>query len=185
VCSSDLAARAQLGAIRAVATPLLDTVGVLPYAKIGSIHGDPTEPMRVANGTASLDTLDQGTVDALLAAGGLDADLPLASVEIRTLGGATERDERSSAVGGRSTRHLLNVYAAPVPTLSDDIRLAAARTVIDSTLRWQGPSPLVNFVGRANDADAFTRCWSDEQREKLGAVRRTHDPSGVFAPSPA
>lgn len=175
------AAQAQLAPLRAVATPLLDTVGVLPYAQVGSIHADPTAPMPVANGTASLETLEQATVDALLAAGGLDVDLPLSAVEIRTIGGATLDPPEPDAVGGRSTQHLLNVYAAPVPTLTDEVRLAAARSVLDATGPWHAPTPLVNFVGRANTPDAFAHAWSADQRTRLDEVRAAHDPGGVFA----
>lgn len=174
------AARAQLAALRAVATPLLDTVGVLPYAQIGSIHGDPTAPMPVANGTASLSALEPATVHALLAAGGLDVDLPLSAVEIRTLGAATQREAEPDAVGGRATSHLLNVYAAPVPSLTDEARLAAVRSVLDATARWQEATTVVNFVGRANTAAAFDASWSDEQKTRLAEVRRAHDPEGVF-----
>lgn len=174
------AAQRQLDPLRSVATTLLDTVGVLPCAHVGAIHADPTAPMPVANGTASLATLEQATVDALLAAGGLDTDLPLSAVEIRTLGGATQRESAPDAVGGRSTAHLLNVYAAPVPSLSDEVRLAAARSVLDAATPWQEPTTLVNFVGRANTADAFENSWSDEQNTRLADVRRAHDPDGMF-----
>lgn len=174
-------AQAQLAALRSVARPLLDTVGVMPYAQVGSIHGDPAEPMPVANGTASLAALAPGAVDALLAVGGLDTDLPLAAVEVRTLGGATQRGSVPDAVGGRPTASLLNVYAAPSPSLADEDRLAAARSVLDATAPWQAPITLVNFVGRANGAGAIDGSWSDDQRRRLGEVRRAHDPEGVFA----
>ena len=118
VASIDAPAQAErhLAAIRAVAPPVLDTIGRLPYGRIGTIHGDPVTPMPVANGSATLATLDAGTVAALLAAAGPGTDAPLASVEIRTLGGAAARPAPvPNAVGGRSAAHDLNVYAAPDP----------------------------------------------------------------------
>lgn len=172
------AAQAQLAPLRALATPLLDTVGVLPYASVGSIHADPTAPMPVASGTASLAALEPATIDALLAAGGLDVDLPLSAVEIRTLGGATQHGPEPDAVGGRSTTHLLNVYAAPVPSLADEVRLAAGRSVLAAAAPWQGATNLVNFVGRVNAPGAFDRSWSDEQRARLAEVRRAHGSDG-------
>ena len=54
------AARAQIDDIRGVARPVLDTVGDLPYGQLGTIHGDPRDPMAVVNGTVSLATLDAG-----------------------------------------------------------------------------------------------------------------------------
>jgi FAD/FMN-containing dehydrogenase len=171
----------QLAGIRTAADPLLDTVGVLPYDRLGSIHGDPTAPMPVANGTVSLATLDRDAVAAVLAAAELGSDRPLSSVEIRTLGPATGRGpEPGDAVGGRGTPHLLNVYAAPVPSLTDDARLAAARAVLDAMRPWQAPVSLVNFVGRANAADAIAGSWTPEQNALLDEIRERHDPDGQF-----
>ncbi len=178
---ADAAAEAQLAGMRAVASPVLDTVGMLSYGKLGTIHGDPTSPMRVLNGTASLAALDENTVEAILAAAGLDADRPLSSVEIRTLGPATRSALREAdAVGGRSTPHLLNVYAAPDPSLADADRIAAARAVLDAAASWRAPVNLVNFVGRANDADATAHSWTREQNDRLDSIRGAHDPDGLF-----
>ena len=144
-------AEAQLADMRGVAKSLLDTVGVLPYGHIGKIHGDPVAPMPVANGAESLASLGADTVAAVLAAADLGSDLPLSSVEIRTLGPATRRQPPvPDAVGGRSTAHLLNVYAAPNPSLDDKTRLDAVRAVLDAAAPWRAPVNLVNFVGRAN-----------------------------------
>ncbi len=174
-------AQAQLADMRGAADPLLDTVDVLPYQRIGTIHGDPVAPMPVANGAATLDSLEAETVDAVLAAADLGSDLPLSSVEIRTLGPATRRQPPvPDAVGGRSSAHLLNVYAAPNPSLDDDARLDAARAVLDAVSPWRAPVNLVNFVGRANAADAIERSWTPEQNDRLDAIRGAHDPDALF-----
>ncbi len=172
---------AALAGIRSAAAPLLDTIDVLPYARLGTIHGDPTAPMPVANGGTTLSELAGETVSALLGAADITGDRPLSSVEIRTLGpAARSAPATTDAVGGRSTAHLLNVYAAPVPSLSDQARLAAAREVLDAVERWRAPQNLVNFVGRANPDDAIIHSWSAEQNAQLDAVRAQHDPDGQF-----
>ena len=183
VASVDAPASAerQLAAIRAVAPPLLDTIGRLPYERIGTIHGDPVAPMPVASGSATLATLDADAVAALLAAAGPDADAPLSSVEIRTLGGAVARQAPvPNTAGGRSAAHDLNVYAAPDPALSDGERLAAVRSVLGSVAQWRAPVELINFVGRANDADTVRRSWSPEDGDRLDAIRSRHDLAGMF-----
>ena len=173
--------RAQLDDLCGVARPLLDTVADLPYGQLGEIHGDPREPMPVVNGTASLTTLDSDTVHAVIGAADLEGDRPLASVEIRTLGPATRSGLLEvDAVGGRSTAHLLNVYGAPVPTLTDADRIAAVRGVLGVVEQWQAPVNLVNFLGRANDADAVMHSWTGEQHDRLDSVRARHDPDGLF-----
>jgi FAD/FMN-containing dehydrogenase len=183
LASTDAPASAerQLAAIRAVAPPSLDTTGMLRYDRIGTIHGDPVTPMPVANGSATLAALDTGTVAALLATAGPQTDAPLSSVEIRTLGRAAARQAPvPNAVGGRSAAHLLNVYAAPDPALSDIERLAAVRAVLDAVAQWRGPIELINFVGRANGADAVLRSWSPDQNDRLDAIRGRRDPAGML-----
>jgi hypothetical protein len=175
------AAHAQLADIRHVARPLLDTVGDLPYGQLGTIHGDPRVPMPIVNGTASLASLTGDTVDAVLGAAGLEADHPLSSVEIRTLGPATKPlASPADAVGGRSTAHLLNVYAAPVPGLTDGERIAAVRGVLGAVQPWRTAVNLINFVGRANHADAVVHSWTPEQNDRLDSIRAGHDPDGLF-----
>ena len=183
VASTDAptSAERQLAAIRAVARPLLDTIGRLPYERIGTIHGDPVTPMHVANGSAALATFDADTVADLLEVAGPQTDTPLSSVEIRTLGGAVARQAPvPNAVGGRSAAHNLNVYAAPDPALGDSERLAAARSVLDSVTQWRASIELINFVGRANQADAVLRSWSPGQNDRLDTIRSWHDPAGMF-----
>lgn len=178
---SSAAAQAQLDDIRTVAKPVLDTVGDLPYGQLGTIHGDPRDPMPVANGTISLATLDADTVDAVLGAADLEADRPLSCVEIRTMGPATRTGiPEADAVGGRSAAHLLNVYGAPVPTLTDADRIAAVRGVLGAVQPWRAPVTLINFVGRANGADAVVHSWTAEQNDRLDSIRAQHDPDGLF-----
>ena len=174
-------ARALIDDIRGVARPVLDTVGDLPYGQLGTVHADPRDPMAVVNGTVSLATLDAGTVDAVLGAADLEADRPLASVEIRTLGPATRLGPSAGdAVGGRSTPHLLNVYGAPAPTLTDSDRIDVVRSALGAVEPWRAPVNLINFVGRANGADAVLHSWTTEQHDRLDPIRGRHDPDGLF-----
>ena len=169
--------------MRAVAEPLLNTVGALPYERIGTIAGDPrgADAGRQRSGVARLG-LEPATVEAVLAAADLGSDLPLSSVEIRSPGPATRRQPPvPDAVGGRSTAHLLNVYAAPDPSLDDNARLDVVRAVLDAVAPWRAPVNLVNFVGRANGADAIEQSWTPEQNDRLDAIRKTHDPD-AFCP---
>ena len=178
---SSAAAHAQLDDIRRVARPLLDTVGDLPYSQLGTIHADPRDPMPIANGTASLATLDADTIDAVLGAADLEADRPLSSVEIRTLGPATRQKlPEADAVGGRSTAHLFNVYGAPVPTLTDAGRIAAVRGALRAVQPWRAPVNLINFVGRANGVDAVVHSWTAQQNDRLDSIRALHDPDELF-----
>jgi hypothetical protein len=179
--ASSAEAQVQINDMRLVAQPLLDTVGNLPYAQLGTIHADPRDPLPVANGTASLTTLDADTVDAVLGAADIEADLPLANVEIRTMGPATHPEiPDADAVGGRSAAHLLNVHAAPIPTLTDADRIHAVRSVLGAVEPWCEPVTLINFVGRANGDNAVVGSWTAAQHDRLDSIRAQHDPDGLF-----
>jgi hypothetical protein len=179
--ASSVEAQVQINDMRLVAQPLLDTVGNLPYAQLGTIHADPRDPLPVTNGTASLTTLDADTVDAVLGAADIEADLPLANVEIRTMGPATRPGAPDAdAVGGRSAAHLLNVHAAAIPTLTDADRIRAVRSVLGAVEPWQESVTLINFVGRANGDNAVSGSWTAAQHDRLDSIRAQHDPDSLF-----
>ena len=74
IALGDVAEAEQLLApMRAVATPVIDAVGVMPYAAIGAVHADPPDPMPVHEDHALLRELTPETVDALLAVAGPQA----------------------------------------------------------------------------------------------------------------
>ena len=81
--------------IRAVATPLLDAVGVMPYAAIGAIHADPPGPMPVRERGGLLTALSDAAVDILVDAVTPPVGQLLPVVEIRALGGRMRRNPPS------------------------------------------------------------------------------------------
>ena len=166
-----------------MAPPSLDTTGMLRYDRIGTIHGDPVTPMPVANGSGHTGRPGYRYRRGLARHRRPADRCPIVpSVEIRTLGRAAARQAPvPNAVGGRSAAHLLNVYAAPDPALSDIERLAAVRAVSWTLFaQWSGPIELINFVGRANGADAVLRSWSPDQNNRLDAIRGRRDPAGML-----
>ncbi|MCE3552938.1 FAD-binding protein [Pseudonocardia sp. RS11V-5] len=94
---------ALLAPLRAVAGPVLDTSADMPYPAIDAVHMDPVDPMPMWDRGTALSALPAEAVDALLAVAGPQADVPLAMVEIRLLGGAiARRPEVPNAVASRS-----------------------------------------------------------------------------------
>jgi FAD/FMN-containing dehydrogenase len=168
--------------IRRLAVPLVDTIAALPYAQIGSVHGDPTAPMPVMSGGAALTTAGQTVVEALLDVAGPERDLPVAVVELRALGGALARSPATpNAVGGRDAAWNLFASAAPVPGIDSATRRDAVRAVLESVRAWRAPTNLANFVGRANDAADLRHSWTDDQNERLDAVRTASDPDRLVS----
>ncbi|MET0693428.1 MAG: FAD-dependent oxidoreductase [Propionibacteriaceae bacterium] len=174
-------AEALLAPIRSVATPLIDAVGDLPYAAIGSIHNDPVNPMPVAEGGVTLRAFGSDTADALLAAAGPDVDVPLVAVEIRHLGGALSRQPTvPNAVGGRDAAYGLHVVGAPVPELLETVIPQVIRGIFAALGPWRTGGALVNFVGKANDPDSLRNAWPAEIAERLDQVRASYDQQGRF-----
>ena len=89
---------ALLAPMRAVAAPVLDSVGPMSYADVDRIHMDPTEPMPAVARGGLLHSMPSALVDTLLGVAGPDVEVPLAAVEVRLMGGALSRPQLSRQV---------------------------------------------------------------------------------------
>lgn len=170
---------ALLAPMRAVATPLLDTVADLPYAAVDAVHMDPTDPMPVWDRGTTLAELPAAAVDALLATAGPQVDVPLVMVELRLLGGAIGRPPAvPNAVAGRDAAfsvYSLGLLAGP-PV---EVVAASCAAVVEALRPWEHGG-LLNLLGQAGP-DRVGRLWDEADRARLRAVRTAHDPLGVFA----
>ena len=165
---------AVLSPMRAAGTPLIDGVGVLPYAAVDVIHSDPVAPMPILERAALLGELPPGAVDALLSSAGVGSGSSLVLVEIRQLGGAIARPgAHPSAMSHRDAAYsLLCVGIAAPPVAAATAAQAAA--VIDAVKDWTTGGTLPNFGGGGTASyDADT----------LGQLRRLiakHDPKALL-----
>jgi hypothetical protein len=167
--------------LRALGAPVIDSFGEMPYAALAAIHLDPAVPMPVVEGGTLLRAFDHGAADLLLAAAGPQVEVPLASVELRLLGGAiATTPAQPNAVGGRDAAYSLHVVAAPVPELLDTVLPAAVRGVLDQLDPWSTGRVQANFHGNANPPGSLSTAWPDAVRARLRAVRFQYDPDGRF-----
>ncbi|WP_136045009.1 FAD-binding oxidoreductase [Microbacterium sp. K41] len=176
-------AEALMAPLREVARPLIDAVGVMPYQEIGRIHADPVNPMPVMEGGILLHGFTAAAADALLAVAGPNADVPLAAVEVRLLGGALARTpEPDNAVGGRGAAYSLHVVGAPVPELLHTVIPEVIDTLFTTMGGWRSLSTQINFFGRANRPipGVPVTSWAPDVAARLREVRRKHDPAGRF-----
>ncbi len=174
-------AEALMAPIREAARPLIDSVGEMPYAEIGRIHADPVDPMPVMEGGILLDEFDAAAADALLSASGPTAEAPLATVEVRRLGGALARmPEPANAVGGRDAAYGLHVVGAPVPDLLHTVIPQVIGGVFSAMEQWASGTTQINFYGRANQPDKKPTSWPADITARLREVRHKHDPAGRF-----
>jgi hypothetical protein len=166
---------ALLAPMRAVATPVLDSIGPMSFTEVDRIHMDPTEPMpAVVRGTL-LTGLPDGLIDALLAVAGPGVDTALAMVELRLMGGALARPATiPNAVAGRDGAFALTVVAPAPPPLAAVAPLVTAQ-VVEAVAPWATGSSLVNF----HHGDPHSP-WAPEVLDRLRRLKAEVDPRDVF-----
>ncbi|AQA01378.1 FAD-linked oxidase [Mycobacterium sp. MS1601] len=168
-----------LAPMRAVATPIIDAVAVMPYAAIGAVHADPVDPMPIYEDHALLRELTSEAVEALLAVAGPDAGSVQAIVELRHLGGALSRPAaHRSAFCHRDAAFALATIGALAPEIAGLVPAHAA-TVIAAVAPWSTGGALPNFAP-ATGQERLARCYDEDTLYWLSALAQRYDPSGVF-----
>jgi hypothetical protein len=164
--------------LRQLPAIVLDTLAPVPLGRLGGIAAEPTEPMPGQDWSGMLGRLDAGTVDRIVDTVGAGADVPLAVVQIRHLGGALARGTIEDGPNG-AILEPYQVFALGVPVSPD---AAAAIATAIGTLRAALAPELTgrtffNFLGQDTDpASAFPA----GALERLRHVKADLDPAGAF-----
>ncbi|MFF0265929.1 FAD-binding oxidoreductase [Kribbella sp. NPDC004536] len=146
--------------LRALGTPVMDTVGVIPYVDSGQIFAEPERPDAYSSRNVLLDDLD-----ALKTLPGPDAER-MHVIGIRHLGGAlARRPEIPNAVGHREAAYSLTVLT---PGEGE-----AAREVLEP---WREATigRALNFSFEKLSAEEIADAYDDYDR--LVELRRRYDP---------
>lgn len=171
--------------------PMLDIGGIVhqevgrrSYSELGDVHRDPTMPAAMWQRSGQLRARDGAlpdeTVDVILEVAGSSAlDAP-GMIEVRHLGGALRRPQRSpNAVAGRCGDFNLLLVSLGPPGEHD------ARTVVGDA-SYSRVQPLLNgrglasWLGNATTSDAVIQAWDPNTRRRLLAVKERLDPQNVF-----
>ncbi|BBY17131.1 FAD-binding oxidoreductase [Mycolicibacterium litorale] len=168
-----------LAPMRSVAPPVMDTVGVLPYAAIGAVHADPVDPMPVHEDHTLLHSFDPAAAEALLAVAGPGAESVQVIVEVRHLGGALAREPRHrSALCHRDAAFALTTIGALMPPIAEVVPVHAA-AVLGALGRWSTGGQLPNFAP-SMDPGRAARVYTEDARHWLAALAERYDPARVF-----
>jgi hypothetical protein len=170
-------AEALLAPLRAIASPVLDTVGTLPITEIGTIHADPTQPQPLSCGSAILPRWDDAAIDVLLQSVGAATPYML---ELRHLSGALTRPPAGgNAVGHRNAQFNVFTSAYPGPGFADAARLQAE--LYRQLLPWSGGRMLYNFAASPDGQPADVRMAFDQAGlARLRSVKTASDPGNMF-----
>jgi len=170
---------AALAPLREVAAPLVDTVGVIPYTAIGSIHADPDAPMPVHDSHLLLEDLGPEAVERLLELVGPSSPCVQNVVEVRHLGGAASRQPAvPDAMPSRAATWSVFTVGVATPATAAAVAQDASR-IAAGLAPWMRPGGLPNFTSGHGTGWA-ERVYPAVTRARLAEVSRRYDPDGVL-----
>jgi FAD/FMN-containing dehydrogenase len=150
--------------------PDRDTFAMIAPAQLQQLHMDPDQPVPSEGDGAFLDDAPAAAIDAVVSLAGPGSGTPLASIELRHLGGALAR-----AVGGGAQPAIGAGYAifaggfTPTPGLREAVR-AHARAVKDALAPWHAGYDYYNFAETATGAEAVLPPASYHRLQKIKAA---------------
>jgi FAD/FMN-containing dehydrogenase len=167
----------RVGLLRRIGPRVLDTVRVMPYAEVGTIHHEPTdEPVAAYDRNILLGDLDAGAVAVLTAHAGPAAGAPFVT-ELRAWGGALARPASPpNAVGGRDTAYSLLAISDPAPE-----NRARRDRLLAAMGPWSTGMSYPNFSGVEDGAvDAVRRGYRPGDFARLRDIKAAYDPRNLF-----
>ncbi|HEU0023209.1 MAG TPA: FAD-binding protein [Thermoleophilaceae bacterium] len=158
--------------------PIVDTFGTIPATGLGTLAGDPVDPVPALGDGDLLAELPDEALDALVGVAGPGSGSPLLMVQLRPLGGALSRP---SANGG-ATAHLdaeLAVYSVGVAMDAESGAAAAAHVskVREALRPWSAKRRYLNFVDVSAPA---AQSFDEATFSRLRQVKSKYDPDGLF-----
>ena len=165
-------------ALRAVAEPVVDLLGPMPYTVLQCLV-DPLWPKGIhayfkSTNLARLDDALIGAFTDLQAR----APGPLCEIHVQQMGGAVARvGEDESAFSQRDMPYVLNAVTGWGDPAAADAHVEWARAVVAAAADASTGRAYVNFLGDGGDARA---AYGEELYRRLAAVKETYDPTNVF-----
>jgi FAD/FMN-containing dehydrogenase len=154
--------------------PDLDTFATIPAAALSRLHMDPGQPVPNQGDGEFLADAPAAAIDALLALAGPAADTPLASVEVRHLGGTLARPAPSGGAQPQIDAKYLMFAGGftPTPELAAVVR-AQARAVKDALTPWHAGYDYYNFAETPAGAH---RVLPPASYRRLQQIKGRYDP---------
>ena len=168
--------------LRCAAPVILDTVSELTYAQAATIHMDPPAPLPYVDRSCGLAELTAPTVDALVRFAGPRSSCELASIEIRHLGGALDRQPRTpDAIPARGLPYQLFAFGVGPEEQMPELRAQLA-ALVDQMQPWAHAHRMVSFLSpdEATDQHAMRELYGAELYDRLARIKRHYDHANMF-----
>ena len=158
--------------------PEMDTFAMAPPNSLGYLAMDPDAPLPYVGSSRMISDVSAAGIDALLETAGPGSGSQLASVELRSLGGALGR--KAPGQGARATLDgdylMFAVGGVFSPEQYGEV-LGQAEAVADALRPWESSERYLNF----EEGNVDTRLFFDEDTWRLlRALRTEWDPNGLF-----
>jgi hypothetical protein len=152
-------------------SPDLDTFATIPAPALQQLHMDPDQPVPAQGDGAFLADFPAAAIDAVIAVAGPDADTPLASIEVRHLGGALARPAPDGGAQAKIDASY-GMFAAgftPTPELAAAVR-EHAQAAKDALAAWHASYDYYNFEETPAPASAVLPPASYHRLQKIKAA---------------
>ena len=158
--------------------PDMNTFGMVEPAALGHLAMDPDQPLPYASSARIVSDASHATIDAFLDSAGPGSPSQLASVELRSMGGALAR--RPEGAGARATLqgdYLMFAVGGVMSPEAGPVVQGQADGIAAALAPWDAGARYVNFEERTSDARLF---YDEDTFRLLRALRTEWDPSGLF-----
>ncbi|MGW5362539.1 FAD-binding oxidoreductase [Actinopolymorpha pittospori] len=168
--------------LRDSAPPIVDTVGVLPYARIASIHSDPTDPGVAIEHFAMLSEFTPAVIDTMLEVVGPEASTGITMVDLRQLGGALARRPKVvNAIGHRDAAYGVFAMTVVPPELVETSRESGRELTKRLEIVGKNSDRNPSFFSPADaDGDGVRRAYESHTYRRLREIKAQVDPKNLF-----
>lgn len=170
---------AALAPLRALATPMSDTIAPKPYPELFP-EDDPEEgpTWAISSRALFLDALDDAMID-VIERRITEPGAPEAIVQLRVLGGAMARVPGDATAFGWRDRPALLWLITPDKDLGRAPANEAWTAAFRAELPADGPATYVNFMGDEG-TDAVRDAYPVSTFARLSELKRRYDPDNIF-----
>lgn len=165
--------------LRALATPVADTLDVIPYPGIYKFTEHLTLPHAASIRQMFAYEISDDVIDASLDAI-RNASSPFSLVHMRGLGGAMSRvDKFATAFSHRDTNYFFAVIAAWLDPAEDGDKHRAWTEELWAKVRGEGSGVYVNFLEKEGP-ERIKEAYGAVTWERLRAIKAHYDPDNLF-----